>query len=305
MERSMTDEVPPPTQGFDLEAHRRLAVEKYQQVRPLYAAFAEVMHSILKQSLTSAGLKVASIEWRAKDLESYGDKASQPPPNDPEKPKYSDPLREITDLAGVRIITFFPRTIGQVDSVVCQQFKVLEVSDKGDLLRQEERFGYQSVHYLVSLNPQSTSLPEYSRSQNLIAEVQVRTILQHAWAEIEHDLQYKSVETIPSGVRRRFMSLAGLLEIADREFQAVQDEDERLRQAARTSIREGRLEGVEITADALKAYLNKKLGPDGRMSPDSYEWVARMLRRMGFTNFRQIDECIANYDDDALSRQQM
>lgn len=135
-----------------------------------------------------------------------------------------------------------------------------------------------------------------------MAEIQVRTILQHAWAEIEHDIQYKSVETIPSSIRRRFMAVAGLLEIADREFQTIQDEDERLRQAARLSVQEGRLEDVEITPDALKAYLDRKLGSDGRMTIFSYDWVARMLRKMGFTNFSQIDECIAAYDDDGISR---
>lgn len=117
----------------------------------------------------------------------------------------------------------------------------------------------------------------------------MRTILQHAWAEIEHDIQYKSVETIPSLIRRRFMSLAGLLEIADREFQAIQNEDEQLRQEARISVVEGQLEKVEITPDALKAYLDKTLGSDGRMTDWSYQWTARMLRRMGFTNFKQID----------------
>jgi putative GTP pyrophosphokinase len=130
----------------------------------------------------------------------------------------------------------------------------------------------------------------------------VRTILQHAWAEIEHDIQYKSVETIPAAIRTRFMSLAGLLEIADREFQAIQNEDEWLRQKARALVAQKRLDEVEITGDALKTYLDKRLGPDGRMTDYSYEWTARMLRRYGFANFQQIEVCIAPYDDDILSR---
>jgi ppGpp synthetase/RelA/SpoT-type nucleotidyltranferase len=287
---------------FDFEAHRRNAVDRYQKLRPIYASFAETIHSIAKQSLRSAGLKVASIEWRAKDVESFSDKAGEPSPNDPEQPRYKDPLKEITDLAGVRIITFFPKDVEGVDKVIRDQLTILEAANKGDALMQEERFGYKSVHYLVSLNPGRISLPEYVAFKGLVVEIQVRTILQHAWAEIEHDIQYKSVETIPDTLRRRFLSLAGLIEIADREFQAIQDEDEKLRQAARTSIREGRLETVEITPDALKAYLDRKLGPDGRMARFSYDWTARMLRRMGFSNFQQIDQCIRGYDDDAISR---
>jgi putative GTP pyrophosphokinase len=145
-------------------------------------------------------------------------------------------------------------------------------------------------------------LPEYNRFDNLVAEIQVRTILQHAWAEIEHDIQYKSTDTIPSLIHRRFMSLAGLIEIADREFQAIQDEDERLRKQARKSVNLGNLENVEITPDALKAYLDKKLGSDGRMTEFSYQFEARILRQLGFKNLKQIEECIYKYDDDNLSR---
>ena len=289
--------------SFDFEAHQRDAENAYQRVRSLYDAFAKTVHDILQQSIAAAQLNIASIEHRAKQVDSFGRKAAEPLAEETEKPKYAEPLKQITDMAGVRVITFFPRTIEEADQVIRDQFRVLEVSNKADLLKQEERFGYQSVHYIVSISDQRLALPEYSPYRGLVAEIQVRTILQHAWAEIEHDIQYKSVETIPASVRRRFMSLAGMLEIADREFQGVQDEDQRLRQQARTSIKQGKLETVEITADALKAYLDRKLGPDGRMALYSYDWTARMLRRLGFTNFRQIDECIIGYDDDRLSRQ--
>ncbi len=242
------------------------------------------------------------IQGRAKDEESFGKKASAPSRVDPNRPKYQDPINEITDKAGVRVITFFPKTVDQVDLVIYSEFLVHNKINKSDVLKEEERFGYQSIHYLISLTPQRAAFPEYAHYKHLVAEIQVRTILQHAWAEIEHDIQYKSVETIPPSIRRRFMSLAGLLEIADREFQTIDDEDKELRQSARKSVQEGELESVEITPDALKAYLDKRLGVDRRMTEASYDWAARMLLKLGFTNFRQIDECIAEYDDDYISR---
>lgn len=290
------------SEEFDFDAHRRRAVEAYQRVRSLYKAYADVIRAVLVETLRASSINVASIEVRAKAIDSFADKAATPAEEDPTRPKYSDPLKDITDLTGARVITFFPRTVEEIDGVIDDQFEVVEKTDKTDLLLREERLGYQSVHYLVRLRPNRLQLPEYSRYSDLMAEIQVRTILQHAWAEIEHDIQYKSVETIPLPVRRRFMALAGLLEIADREFQAIQNEDERIRQEARTSVEEGRLEHVEITGDALKAYLDKKLGPDGRMTKSSYEFNARLLRSYGFTNFQQIDECIRPYDDDSLSR---
>jgi len=145
-------------------------------------------------------------------------------------------------------------------------------------------------------------LPEYKRFSGLVAEIQVRTILQHAWAEIEHDIQYKAISALPTRVRRRFASLAGLIEIADREFQAIDDENQALVREARKNVDLGQLAEVEITPDSVRAYLDKKYLPDGRMSDFSYQYAARMLRDLGFTNLAEVDECIEKYDDDAVSR---
>jgi hypothetical protein len=98
------------------------------------------------------------------------------------------------------------------------------------------------------------------------------------------------------------MSLAGLLEIADREFQAIQDADRHLTERAETLISAGELQTVEITPSALKAYLDRALGPDGRMSDFSYDWTVRSLLRLGFTSLDQVDQCIKPYDDSQLSR---
>lgn len=287
---------------FDFDAHRNKSENEFQKIRPLYIAYAELVRHLLEEILSANVLKVASIDARAKEIDSFGKKASTRSLLDPNKPKYLDPLKEITDLAAVRIIAFLPKTLDEIDRVIKTEFSVIERIDKAEQLRKEEKLGYQSVHYLVTLNTHRANLPEYSRFKDLVAEIQVRTILQHAWAEIEHDIQYKSVETIPASIRRRFIALAGLLEIADREFQAVQDEDELLRQAARHSVQQGDLASVEITADALKAYLDQKLGGDGRMTAFSYDFTARLLHKLGFQNFQQIEECIANYDDDLISR---
>jgi putative GTP pyrophosphokinase len=119
---------------------------------------------------------------------------------------------------------------------------------------------------------------------------------------IEHDIQYKSTDVIPREIRRRFKALAGVLELADREFQAIQHADEAIQDAAeRKVLRHEQLADVEITPRALKAYLDKLLGPDGRLTDFSYDYEARTLRRLGFTNFAQIDECVRGFDADRLN----
>jgi hypothetical protein len=77
-------------------------------------------------------------------------------------------------------------------------------------------FGYRSLHYVCRAEG---GLPAEARF-----EIQVRTLLEHAWAEIEHDLGYKSPEAIPAAARRRLHRLAGLLELADQEFGAIRRE---------------------------------------------------------------------------------
>lgn len=288
--------------GFSFESHKEKAVTAYLMKRPYYEQFCQVAKIIIEEALARRGIKIHSVQARAKDPVSFGKKATQSSDTDPSSPKYPSPLVEITDLAGLRIIAFFPKAIAEIDKMIAEEFNVVERSDKGERLLAEERFGYNSVHYLVRFLGKRASLPEYERFSDSVAEIQVRTILQHAWAEIEHDIQYKSTSVIPQEIRRRFTALAGMLEVVDREFQAVQDEDQRLRQVAREMIKEGQIDAVEITPDAIKAFLTKKLGGDQRISWQSYDFLARQLRKYGFKTLRQVEDCTSDYNDDLLSK---
>lgn len=182
------------------------------------------------------------------------------------------------------------------------EFTVLERSDRSAQLLNRELVGYHSIHYIVSLRPPRTNLPEYSMYADLRAEVQIRTVLQHAWAEIEHDIQYKSTDDIPRTIRQRFANLAGLLAIADREFQSLQDEAQQIRKETQSSVEEGRFGDLPITADSLKAYADNKLGEDRRMTSWSYDWTARLLRKLDFSTLSDLDRAISEYDHDEISR---
>jgi len=284
-----------------LDSHAQAAVTAYLRVHPFYANLADVTARILQECLRKRGIKVHSVQNRAKDPSSLGRKAAIPSDIDPNVPKYLEPLKDITDLAGVRVITHFPGTLADVDRLITEEFDVMEKSNKGLMLIEEERFGYQSIHYLLRMKGERTHLAEYEHFADAIVEMQVRTILQHAWAEIEHDIQYKSLKTIPSEIRRRFMALAGMLEIADREFQAIQDADRELEDHAKAMVQHGNLSGVEITPNSLKFFLDKRLGPDGRISTWSYNWTAGLLKRLGFQDLKQVETAIAPYDDNHLS----
>lgn len=286
---------------FDFEKHGQDAVAEYLPKREFYSDLAQTVERILKECLKGRDIKIHSVNSRAKDPDSFKTKAASRSDHDPSVPKYQDPVRQITDLAGVRVITFFQKTLSEIDDVVNQEFEVVSRSDKGATLLEEERFGYLSIHYDVKLNQQRAQLPEHRAFADSIVEIQVRTILQHAWAEIEHDIQYKSTLVIPAEIKRRFMALAGLFELADREFQSIQDADVIISEQARASVQQGNLD-VEITPVALRLYLDRRLGSDGRISALSYDFDARMLRRLGFSTLAQVEECIAPFNDDSVSR---
>lgn len=283
-----------------IEQAAREAREGYESVRGLYEAFARKLAEVLEDCLSERTIVVHSVTHRAKDPESFERKAGQPSPDNPTVAKYKNPLNDITDKAAVRIITYFLSTVEEISKIISKQFEVIEKTTK--VTGEPDRLGYQSDHYLVKYSEDRTSLPEYRRFSGLIAEIQVRTILQHAWAEIEHDVQYKAVAALPDQVRRRFAALAGLIEIADREFQAIEDADRALRAQARRNVNLGQLDQVEITPDSLHAYLDRKYGADGRMSDFSYQWTASVLRRLGFQNLAEVEKAIDGWNDDELSR---
>ncbi|HOD36645.1 MAG TPA: hypothetical protein PLR20_12695 [Syntrophales bacterium] len=201
---------------------------RWETLRPLYEDFCHLVRQTLADRIQERAVRIHSIEARVKSAASIERKI--PMTFEAKRSQdIDDPLRGVTDLAGVRVITFFPRTVSTIDTIIRERFFILEKDNKSETLKASGRFGYQSVHYLVELPPEEIDRPDRMGFRGLVAEIQVRTILQHAWAEIEHDLQYKSVRSMPSSTRRRLCALAGMLEVADREFQAIHDEDEKLR----------------------------------------------------------------------------
>jgi ppGpp synthetase/RelA/SpoT-type nucleotidyltranferase len=222
-----------------IKQHVEQSMLAYVKVRESYSSFAEAVKKILEPALS--GFPIHTIQARAKAFDSFAEKASKLH-SETNELRYPSPLTEITDLAGVRVITYVPRTVSDVEDVIRREFVVQERLDKDAALLGAGRIGYKSIHFLVRLKEPRTQAAEYSRFKDQTAEIQVRTILQHAWAEMEHDIQYKSDQQIPNELKRRFVALAGLIEIADREFESIQKEDERLRTELTIELTEGLLQ---------------------------------------------------------------
>ena len=202
-------------------------VADYRTCRQNFDLLCTEVKRILVSSFSQKSLRTHSIEARAKSIDSFSRKVEKK--NEDGTPKYTQPLVEITDLAAVRAITYTIDDIREITNFIDNHFDIIEKRDVGEERAEKGQFGYQSIHYLVKLTDDRLSLPENSIYRNLVCEIQVRTVLQHAWAEMEHDIQYKGSANIPKSVRRKFLALAGLLEIADREFASIQREDKNLK----------------------------------------------------------------------------
>lgn len=190
-------------------------LEQYGTSRGVYSDFAEMLSTLINALLSSSGIQVHTITHRCKATESLAGKLSRP------EKSYSA-LAEITDLAGLRITTYFEGDVDLVANILENEFRVdHNASIDKRKYADPDRFGYSSLHYVVQLLPARIRLSEYSRFNGLKCEIQVRSILQHAWAEIEHDLGYKSAAGVPAEVRRRFARVASLLELADDEFDQI------------------------------------------------------------------------------------
>ena len=173
-------------------------------------------------------------------------------------------LEDITDISGVRVITYFPDTVDQVASLIEREFEgsSRRSVDKRAAL-DPDRFGYLSLHHVIRRKTDRAQLGEYKRFAEYSLEVQTRSILQHAWAEIEHDLGYKSGSDVPRELRRRFARLAGLLETADEEFTRIRDDlrnyEERVGEDISASPTQVTLDKASIMAFVAKSDLVRKL----------------------------------------------
>ncbi|MCH8066367.1 MAG: hypothetical protein IIC90_11175, partial [Chloroflexi bacterium] len=190
---------------------------EYSEKLPQFERCTKRFRDLLEQVLEAANLggRIHSVTCRPKDIDRLREKLAGG------DRKYSN-LSDVTDLIGLRVITYFGEDVDDVASVIEAEFKIDAANsmDKRQAL-DPDRFGYLSLHYVCNLNEGRAALPEYASLTNLPFEIQVRSILQHAWAEIEHDLGYKTKEAIPVQSQRRFARLAGLLELADDEFRGI------------------------------------------------------------------------------------
>lgn len=154
------------------------------------------------------------IAFRVKDAESFARKAVKP-----RSSPYGHPLTEIEDQIAGRVITFFLDDLAEVERRLRDRFTTVENVHKEP--EKDAEFGYESDHFVFLLPPDLTPADWDEAEMPKTFEMQVRTLLMHAWAEPQHDLLYKSAADLPREDKRELYWIAASTWGADQAFQRV------------------------------------------------------------------------------------
>uniref|UniRef100_UPI0011D72E36 GTP pyrophosphokinase n=1 Tax=Vibrio cholerae TaxID=666 RepID=UPI0011D72E36 len=283
-------------------------IKEYDEKLGLYTQLSTSVESLISRLLSVSEITPHSISARVKDRLSLVKKIEK-------KEKYKS-LSDLTDIVGIRLISHYSDEVDKIANIIEQEFNVDRENsiDKRASL-DPDRFGYLSLHYVVSLSDSRSGLIEYSKFSGLKFEVQIRSILQHTWAEIEHDIGYKSKIEIPKPVRRKFSQLAGLLELADDQFIQIRNELSNYETDVKDVIVISP-QSVDIDTITVLNYINKD-----KFISDLDRKVAKILKvdlieltkenasrhvkyldYFKIDNFSELDECVNKYQEYIMQR---
>ena len=230
-----------------LDPHSERILQEYREQLPRFLEAETHISKNLRDYLSKAGVWVAAVESRVKTESSLGGKLEL------KGTKYNS-LADITDILGLRVITFYPDDVDKVASAIERLYEVdwEDSVDKRKLL-DIDSFGYLSLHYVCNIPDMPYRM-----------EIQMRTLLQHAWANMYHDTGYKSGVEIPRKYIRNLNRLAGMLELADEQFSQIRLELTDYRRRMQALVASGKLDDAQIDGATFKSYL--ELDPFGPLN---------------------------------------
>lgn len=257
----------------------------YHAWRREHPTAAQDFKDAIEDLLDDSGVTYDRVTSRVKTWRSFKAKALSRTADG--TPRYNDPWNDIRDLVGVRITTYHSTAIPEVINVLRQSFKVVKSVDKAAQTKISGGFGYGSHHLYVEIPSGIEGLEEYA---GMLFEVQIRTVLQHAWAEFEHDVRYKSGDCLDPRVDRAFTLAAGLIELADQQFDQI---------ATIHGDTPDHGSDVELTAETLPGVLTVLVGnrfPTSKIA--HYTWMEELLSAHGITTLAQLRNLL---DDAAIA----
>lgn len=217
------------------------------------ANLAGTLKGALEEFLTKANIEYSNVNWRIKTFDSFAEKQR--------RKKYADPIRQTTDLCGLRVVYLYTADLARIVKLLDGEFVIVESEDK-DFELAPDRFGYRSYHAVAKLRDDWLHAPGFRDYRGQTFEIQVRSVLMDAWANVSHQLFYKR-ELGSAELQRRLYRLSAMMEIADNEIDNL---------ISLLGPREG-----DETVKALQSLLDKYLPERGR---SGYTMVSKLCREM-------------------------
>ena len=265
--------------------------EWVDKILPAHKRLTESTVTILENLLKSKEIDHLSVSGRTKDKKNILEKIS--------RKKYNDPASKMTDLTGIRVIVYLESDIAKVSEIIESAFAVdFENSANQDEHLSVNQIGYRSVHYVCDLGKDRAKLPEFYGLESLKFEIQVRTVLQHAWAELAHDRNYKFSDRLPPNIERSLYLYAGMLEIADKGFNDLSKQIDEYISNVHDKIAQGDL-NYQLDSISLKEFVDnwskKNIIPlEDIFNKTELGNLLSELEQFGITTAEQLDKIIPN-----------
>ena len=296
-----------------LNPHGEALLQQYRTLRPTLDSLSQQAYELMRHALREQGIYVTAMEHRVKTEKSLTGKLEL------KGAKYKT-IDDITDLVGLRVITFYSDEVDKVAAIAKRIFDIdwKESVDKRKL-HQLDAFGYNSLHYICRLKTnqgdKSPDSPEPGEQgpvpliRQIRFELQMRTALQHVWSTIEHDTGYKGDVKIPREYLRQFSRMAGLLELADDEFSRLRTALTDYRRQTLALVKSGQLDEVPLSRETFRGYLDLK--PFDRLNrriaavnqaeiyPVSVMSYMPVLESFGLETLGDVQQFIDDNSDDA------
>jgi GTP pyrophosphokinase len=268
----------------------------------MLAAFCARTKSLVEAILQDANIRYQSVQTRVKTRNKLREKYLDPTKN------YTE-LDDITDLAGLRIITYYEDEVDRVAEIIKQEFD-LDLENSVDKRKGDpDKFGYNAINYVCGHHPKRKGDVEYRKFGKVRFEIQITSILRHAWAEIEHEW-YDLKDAYPDEIKRRFYLVAAMLELAEREFLDIRKSKTQYERAVAVQV-ETNVPDLPVDAVSMKTFIEQEplvTEIDKKLStmverevanvqiPDiTLEWRARDAKAAGANTVQDLRDLLARY----------
>jgi len=289
--------------GDNMDMHCEMIMEEFFDNQPTFEAIKKYTLDKIDNLLTENKILVTALEGRIKTEHSLAGKLEL------KGQKYAS-LMDITDIVGCRVITFYADEVDKIAALIEQNFEIdWENSVDKRKLHDPDQFGYMSLHYICRIPKEKYSDPSLYGLNDYRFEIQMRTALQHVWATAYHDTGYKSDVEVPKEYIRSLSRLAGVLEIADKEFSSIIRELADYRRKVIELVKGGNFSDLYLDMDTFKNYLelrpfkplNDRIAAINRaeVQEQSHLPYLAILKEFGFKTLKDVEDLKNNYTDDA------